>query len=73
MTICGAGLLYAKHYPERLYQLRNANIVGPTSHDDPPLRERRCRLAAENNLIEFDDFEEQRAELFEKLAALPMD
>lgn len=27
----------------------------------------------EANLVEFDDFEEQRADLFEKLADLPMD
>jgi hypothetical protein len=41
-------LLYATHYPERLFELRNINMVGPTSFDSPPMAERRVWLGAEN-------------------------
>ncbi|MCA9321496.1 MAG: hypothetical protein KDB53_12205, partial [Planctomycetes bacterium] len=51
VTICGAGLLYAAHYPERLYELRAVNIVGPTSHDAPPILERALRVAPESSVL----------------------
>ena len=54
VTICGAGLLYATYHPERLYQLRNMNMVGPTSHDAPPIEERKLWAAKENALRTLD-------------------